>query len=137
MPRAKRHCPAANGTCPNLIDSSQRYCPDHQPTAWRGKRTASSAITNTAEWKRLRRKVLERDGHQCQTRGPYCTGHATQVDHIINTAAGGAPFDPNNCVAICAPCNARKAAQEAASARRARPRPTNKRPPERHPGLKW
>ncbi|WP_076051903.1 HNH endonuclease [Mycobacterium colombiense] len=137
MPRAPRHCPGDNGGCINLIASSQKYCPDHQPVPWRGKRTTSSAVTNTAEWKRLRRKVLERDGYQCQIRGPHCTGHATQVDHIVNTAAGGAPFDEHNAQSVCPQCNARKASAEAAAARRAQPRRTNKRPPERHPGLKW
>jgi 5-methylcytosine-specific restriction enzyme A len=123
MPRAKRHCPGDNGACPQFIDANQRHCPEHQPRAWAGSRTRSSTVTNTAAWKRLRRKVLERDGYQCQVRGPHCTGHATQVDHIINTAAGGPELDPGNCQAICSPCNARKASTEGTAARRrGRPR---------------
>ncbi len=137
MPRAKRHCPGDDGQCRNVINSSRRYCPDHQPTAWQGKRTTSSSITNTAAWKKLRRKILERDRHQCQIRGPYCTGHATQVDHIINTASGGAPLDEGNAQSVCPQCNARKASQEAAAARAAKPRRTNRRTPEPHPGLRW
>ncbi|MEN4399378.1 HNH endonuclease [Mycolicibacterium senegalense] len=130
MPRAPRRCPGDNGNCTNLIRNT-RYCPDHT-TAWGGKRTTSSTVTSTAAWKRLRLQVLERDNHQCQAREPGCTGEATQVDHIVNTAAGGAELDENNCQAICPSCNARKAQREAVNARTAW-----KRQPERHPGLKW
>lgn len=123
MPRAPRRCPGDNYECPNLIAGSVKYCPDHI-TGWgrRNQRTTSSAITNTAAWKRLRRKVLERDNHECQAREPGCTRQATQVDHIINTAAGGAPLDPNNAQAICPTCNARKAQRESAAAQRRRSR---------------
>ncbi|WP_082966820.1 HNH endonuclease [Mycobacterium sp. 852002-51163_SCH5372311] len=132
MPRAPRLCPGNNSTCTNLIDPGQKYCDDCQPQHWRGPRTASSKVTSTRAWKRLRRQVLERDRYQCQTRGPYCTGHATQVDHIINTAAGGPPLDPNNCQAICQPCNTRKASAEGAAARAQR---KAQRPTPLHPGI--
>ena len=128
MPRAPRRCPGNDGTCTNLIRNAT-YCDDHTQ-AWAGKRTTSSALTNTAAWKRIRVKVLQRDGHRCQIRGPGCTSHATQVDHILNTAAGGAELDPANLQSACASCNARKAQREATKARNAW-----KRQPERHPGL--
>jgi 5-methylcytosine-specific restriction enzyme A len=66
----------------------------------------------------LRIEVLERDGYQCQAREPGCTGYASQVDHIVNTAAGGAELDPANCQATCSPCNARKGQRESTAARR-------------------
>ena len=97
--------------------------------SWTGKRTTSSTLTNTAAWRRIRLEILDRDHHQCQIRGPHCTGHATQVDHITNTAAGGAPLDPNNLQSACPSCNAHKASTEATHARNAW-----KRTPERHPG---
>ncbi len=56
-------------------------------------------------WKRIRRQVLERDGHLCQIRGPRCTTAATEVDHILSVSQGGAWFDPLNLRASCAPCN--------------------------------
>lgn len=116
MPRAPRRCAGGHGTCTNLITAA-RYCPEHtQP--WAGKRTSSSALTNTAAWKHLRQEVLDRDRYECQERGPACTGYADQVDHIHNTAAGGAKLDPDNCQAICTPCNARKAQRESTAARR-------------------
>jgi 5-methylcytosine-specific restriction enzyme A len=131
MPKAPRICPGDDGHCTNLIRHGA-YCPDCTPKVWCGPRTRSSGVTNTAAWKRLRRTVLERDGHQCQVRGPACTGHATQVDHIINVANGGAELDPANCQAICTPCNARKASAEGAAARARR---KAQRPKPLHPGL--
>lgn len=116
MPRAPRRCPGDSYECPNLIAGGQKYCPDHTVGWARKQRTASSELTNTAAWKRIRAHVLKRDGHRCQVRGPGCTGTATQVDHIINVAAGGAPLDPNNAQAICSPCNARKAQDESRAA---------------------
>jgi len=56
-------------------------------------------------WPRVRRAILERDGHLCQIRSPKCTGHATHVDHIIPTTQGGAWWDPTNLRAACQNCN--------------------------------
>lgn len=133
MPRAPRHCPGDNGHCTNLI-TTEKYCEDcSQPQHWRGPRTASSKVTSTRAWKRLRRQVLQRDQYQCKLRIPgICIGHATQVDHTISTAAGGAELDPNNCASSCQPCNAWKASQEGAAARR---RKRAQRPTPLHPGL--
>jgi len=99
---------------------------------WDGKRTASSRLVNTAAWRKVRAQVLKRDRNRCQIRDDGCTGEASQVDHIVNVGAGGAPLDPRNVQAVCARCNARKAGREATVARNAW-----KRTPERHPGLKW
>ena len=38
-------------------------------------------------WDRVRRRVLRRDGHECQIRGPQCLVAATEVDHIVNVAS--------------------------------------------------
>ena len=129
MPRAPRYCPTPG--CTNLITHT-KHRPACTPKSWRGPRTRSSSVTNTASWKKLRRQVLECDGYQCQVRGPHCTHHATQVDHIINVANGGAEQDPRNCQSICAPCNARKASAEGAAARLRR---KAHRPKPLHPGL--
>jgi len=99
---------------------------------WEEKRTQSSQLARTAAWRKLRGQVLKSDRYRCQIKEAGCTGEATQVDHIINVGAGGAPLDPKNCQAVCATCNGRKAQREATKARNAW-----KRQPERHPGLKW
>lgn len=101
--------------------------------AWKdAARSPSSHVTATAEWRRLRAKILKRDHYQCQLNEPGCTIKADQVDKIVNVAAGGDPRDPRNLRAACAHCNARKAQAEATKARNAW-----KRQAERHPGLKW
>lgn len=53
----------------------------------------------------VRIPVLERDGYRCQIRGPKCTVHANDVDHIVSRKDGGPLLDPNNMRAACAPCN--------------------------------
>ena len=56
------------------------------------------------KWVRTRKTVLERDGYECQIRGPRCTGVATECDHIVPHAHGGdASLD--NLRAACKPCN--------------------------------
>lgn len=56
-------------------------------------------------WPRVRKAILERDGHLCQIHGPKCKVLADCVDHIIPTSAGGAWYDPDNLRASCYPCN--------------------------------
>lgn len=111
MPRARRHCPGAHATCPNLIDSSQRYCPEHQPQPWHGPRTASSKTAGTRAWKQFRLTILRRDHYQCQIRTEgICIGHASVVDKIIPAARRpDLAMDPANCRAACPPCNDHKA----------------------------
>lgn len=58
---------------------------------------------NTAQWQRLRLRILRRDNYTCN----YCGGVATQVDHIIPRASGG-DNSPDNLTAACASCNASK-----------------------------
>jgi len=59
----------------------------------------------TGPWPRIRRTILTRDNHTCQINGPKCTGHATQVDHIIPINQGGPWYDPDNLRAACRTCN--------------------------------
>lgn len=56
-------------------------------------------------WQTVRKRILERDNHTCQIRGPKCTTTATHVDHIIPTLKGGAWYDPDNLRAACKNCN--------------------------------
>ena len=56
-------------------------------------------------WPRIRRTILERDGHTCQIRGPRCTTIATHVDHIIPVNSGGPWWEPDNLRASCRNCN--------------------------------
>lgn len=86
--------------------------------------------TTTPQWRATRLRILERDHWTCQH--PGCGQHATQVDHIINDAAGGTD-DDSNLQALCTPHHRTKSANEGAAARW-RTRAT--RTPDPHPGLR-
>lgn len=60
---------------------------------------------STRAWRITRALVLQRDGYQCQIRGPHCTGTATCVDHIQPRQSHGGD-DPANLRSACTPCNA-------------------------------
>lgn len=57
---------------------------------------------------KVRPAILARDGYRCRIRGQGCTGEATEVDHIVPPAKGGAVYDPTNLRAACKPCNSSK-----------------------------
>ena len=81
--------------------------------------TADPRLTSRA-YRQLARMVLERDAHQCQIKGPKCNRYATEVDHIIARADGGAVFDPNNLRAACRACNGYLSAKRTNERRRYR-----------------
>jgi hypothetical protein len=60
----------------------------------------------TAEWKRLRRKVIEVHGTTCAYCGIDCGFNAT-VDHVIPVSAGG-KNEFSNLKVACRSCNSRK-----------------------------
>jgi hypothetical protein len=57
---------------------------------------------STRQWRKIRDRVLARDGHRCQLRLPGCTGRAEHVHHVHGKAAGDG-F--RNLLAACAHCN--------------------------------
>jgi 5-methylcytosine-specific restriction enzyme A len=57
------------------------------------------------EWQPVKRAVLERDGYQCQIKGPKCRGAAKAVDHIVLPRRGGAWYEMSNLRAACDWCN--------------------------------
>lgn len=99
-----------------------------------GKPTASSNVTRGYQWQRTRRRILRRDDHECQIRGPRCAVDATEVDKIVPISLGGSDTDDDNLRAVCVPCHRAKTAREAAAAgAAARERRSRKRPPRTHP----
>jgi 5-methylcytosine-specific restriction endonuclease McrA len=65
----------------------------------------SQRKTNSSHWKKIRARVLMRDGYECQLRtSPNCSGEATTVDHLYPVAKGG-DDSLDNLVAACGPCN--------------------------------
>lgn len=83
-------------------------------------------------WDALRPVILQRDGHQCQIRGPKCKGVATQVDHIVPLSEGGARLDPDNLRAACGTCNAGRQNSRIAALTRAL-----KSTPDATPSRRW
>jgi 5-methylcytosine-specific restriction endonuclease McrA len=65
-------------------------------------------VHHSAMWKGVRRAVLERD--------PFCTRCdrrlSEHVHHVVAITDGGAPYDLDNCVGLCAPCHNRISWQE-------------------------
>ena len=96
-------------------------------TGWQNSTRAARLPGN---WQTIRKRILARDGFQCQLRGEHCTHTATEVDHIT----AGDNHNPANLQSVCAPCHADKtksehvAATKATAARRLRPT-------EPHPGM--
>ena len=81
-------------------------------------------------WTALRIEVLRRDRFKCQTQGPDCTTHATEVDHLQQ----GDNHAVENLRAVCSTCHASKSSSEGNRAK-ARLRALRRRPADRHPGV--
>lgn len=60
----------------------------------------SARKSNSQHWKKIRSRILDRDGRMCF----WCGCDADTVDHIIPVAKGGTD-DPDNLVACCRRCN--------------------------------
>ena len=63
-------------------------------------------VYNTVRWRKLRARIVERDGWLCQ----WCaekglTVAGVEVHHIKAILDNGAPFDPDNLVLLCRPCH--------------------------------
>lgn len=88
-----------------------------------------------AQWDKVRKLVLDRDGHLCQCQHCKAEGRttlATHVDHIVSKARGKARGwtdeqidDPGNLQAMSAACHERKTIEETGG----------KAKPRRHIGL--
>lgn len=89
--------------------------------AWQG-----DPRTGTGRWRKLRVRILRRDGYLCVR----CGAKARDVDHVNGDHTDDRP---ENLQSLCQPCHKAKSAAEAAYARWHRhPR---RRPAEPHPGL--
>jgi 5-methylcytosine-specific restriction protein A len=80
--------------------------------------SALSTALTSREWRALRLAILDRDGWQCQIRGPRCATVATTVDHIVRPDDGGSIWNETNLRAACRPCNSRRGAIDGNAQRR-------------------
>ena len=70
---------------------------------------------NSAEWRRLRREVLKRDGYQCCQCGATAeeSGYPLEIHHIIPPKGNKKLFyNIDNCVTLCKCCHSRITQQE-------------------------
>ena len=70
---------------------------------------------NNAEWRRLRREVLKRDGYQCCQCGATAEecGFPLEIHHIIPPKGNKELFyNIDNCVTLCKCCHSRITQQE-------------------------
>lgn len=89
--------------------------------------------------KKVRDEVLDRDGHQCTaiTRdGDRCREGVHLEAHHLGRWAPHEKTTPDMLVTLCHWHHNRITQQQAADARRANPTPREKRPGEKHPGLR-
>lgn len=96
--------------------------------AWEGS-TRRSRLP--PDWPATRLRILERDSHRCTwiENGKRCTERATDVDHRVP----GDDHSDRNLRSLCPWHHRRKSSAEGAAARA--PQPTQRRPPEQHPGV--
>jgi 5-methylcytosine-specific restriction endonuclease McrA len=95
----------------------------------------SNRRRDPANWNALRAYIAERDNHRCAEHmrdGTPCPDIGTECDHIIPLSQGGTDH-PDNLRMMCKWHHARKSSREGVSARKAY---TERKPPERHPGMK-
>jgi 5-methylcytosine-specific restriction endonuclease McrA len=88
--------PCLEPGCGKLTDGGS-YCPEHKREGFSRGRTGARGTT--AKWRRLRTKILERDGHRCV----YChTDVALEVHHV-----NGDPTDDRetNLETVCKNCH--------------------------------
>ena len=60
----------------------------------------SQRKSNSTHWKKIRLRILQRDGWECY----WCGAEATTCDHVIPVARGGTD-EHDNLVAACKRCN--------------------------------
>jgi len=93
--------PCAHPTCPRLIEAPRVRCQEHQAEreAGRRQRGLTGSRGSTWRWRKLRRRILERDGYCCvKCDAPY----PLEVDHI-----NGDPENnrSTNLQTLCVPCH--------------------------------
>jgi 5-methylcytosine-specific restriction endonuclease McrA len=79
---------------------------------WRDSGRVTRSWGSTPRWRRVRRRVLERDGYVCQLRLPGRTGRADEVHHKFGRLRPGKPLGPDDhnpaiLQAACRNCNRR------------------------------
>jgi 5-methylcytosine-specific restriction enzyme A len=106
----QRPCLGAGGPCPTkaLTSHRSRRCDDCRRRHYSELRQTTRSGHNDRRWREFRLTILERDNYRCYR----CGGEATEVDHLVHLARGGAEYDPANCRASCAHDNRSRGARQ-------------------------
>ncbi len=110
--RPKRAC--THPGCSALTDGGR--CADHaveRQQQYDHRRGSSSARGYDTAWRSVRAERLRLDNYLCR----HCLRDgrpetATDVDHIVPIARGGARLDLGNLQSLCGPCHSRKTVTE-------------------------
>lgn len=96
-----------------------------------GSRSART-VPLPKNWQAIRRRILQRDGHQCTwvTDGIRCIEPATDVDHIGDPSQ----HEDENLRSLCPGHHRRRSSSQGGKAWQAKRKP-RQRPAEQHPGL--
>lgn len=95
--------------CPNLVESGQSYCPEHQKKngAYTRRHPEYSKLYNNKRWAAFRRMYL-REHPLCA----LCGGEATIVDHIKDHQGDWELFwSLDNLQSLCKQCHDKKTAR--------------------------
>jgi 5-methylcytosine-specific restriction protein A len=107
--------------CPNKIPivpgrKTPSRCLECRGRSW-SRPPPANLYAYGGSWQVIRKKVLERDGYQCQLRyADICVGRASECDHIVQPEAGGSN-DLANLRAVCVRCHARRTGRQGALAK--------------------
>lgn len=97
--------------CSALVEPGEQCCPRHARSTPGSDRSEYHRSTgwfySSARWRRFRTWFLRRHPICVE-----CSAPATQVDHIIPIANGGAKLDESNCQPLCASCHSKKTSAE-------------------------
>ena len=113
--RLKKAC--RKPACPQTTIHRSGLCEKHQKTdngwqQWQKRKGNTTQRGYGADWRKIRRRILERDHHLCQEhlkQGVITPGN--HVDHIVPKAQGGDNSDAN-LQTLCATCHYRKTGTE-------------------------
>ncbi len=103
-------------SCPELVTRRvmKGYCDKHSDmrVSWSRNHTVRTGTATGRPWRRIRDKVLRRDGYLCVTcQAKGLIVEAAEVDHIVPKSQGGTE-SLENLEAICVPCHKRKTFME-------------------------